>query len=232
MRMPPTSGPIVIVALLVSLAVASHSAPSSQEDILTRSVVGSVNGPRPASKAFAGAREAFVAALRAADVAGGAIVVEGCPEEPKHSVQISGTTLGELLNSIAGSDPHYAWRLYRGVVDLEPSGGLPALLTTQLKAYDSGDATDPESAVTFLNSLPEVMRAAVALGLTQNPSGSFLSGMAPGPPPPRKRLDLRLHDITLLDALNAIARTNKHGFWTYNETHCGSINQFSLYFAE
>jgi hypothetical protein len=142
-----------------------------------------------------------------------------------------GTTLREVLDSITSGDPRYVWRMHNGAVNLEPLKGIPALLKTYLKTYDSQD-TDAVSAVTFLSSLPEVARAAAELGLTQNVMGPGLGSMAQGPPPRKKPLGIRLHDVTLLDALNAIARANTHGVWTYRETHCGSIRQFNLSFAQ
>ncbi len=158
--------------------------------------------------------------------------MEGCSDQPLPMVRPHGTTLREVLNSIIDGDYVYAWRINKGVVNLEPSTGLPALLKTHLNTYDSGDATDAVSAVTFLSSSPEVTRAATKLGLGQNVLGPGLGGMAQGPPPSKKPLGIRLHDVTLVDALNAIARANKHGVWTYRETHCGSMHQFNISFTQ
>jgi hypothetical protein len=115
---------------------------------------------------------------------------------------------------------------------LEPSTGLPALLRIQLETYDSRDITDAGSAVTFLSSSSEVTRAATKLGLAQNVSGSGLGSMTRESPPPKNPLGVRLHDVTLVDALNAIARANKHGVWVYRETHCGQVQQFNVSFAQ
>jgi hypothetical protein len=122
--------------------------------------------------------------------------------------------------------------MQKGVVNFEPVEGPPALLKTHLKTYDSGKLTDAVSAVTVLSSSPEVVRAAARLGLTHNALGPGLGGMAQVPPPSSKPLGLRLHDVTLLDALNTIARVNKHGVWTYRETQCGPVHQFNISFAQ
>lgn len=155
--------------------------------------------------------------------------MEGCADEPKRVVHPHGTTLRQVLDSIISADSQYVWRARKGVVNLEPVKGVPALLTTHLKAYDSGDLTDAISAVSLLSSLPEVAQAAATHGLTQNALGP---GLGAGPPSPQKTLELRLHDLTLLDALNTIARANKHGVWTYRETLCGSVHQFNISFAQ
>lgn len=228
MRTPSISYALVQTAAVIFLApllgVASHEAPSPQDDLLARPArIG--NRPLPTFSAFE-------RALHVAGVPGGVALVEGCPEEAKVTVHPRGTTLREVLDGITSDDSHYVWRLYGGVVNLEPSNGPPPLLRTQLKVYESGDVTDAASAVTFLSSASEVANAAASLGLTQNVLGPGLGGMPKGPRPLPKRLGLQLHNVTLLDALNAIARTNTHGLWTYQETHCRSVNQFNLSFSQ
>ncbi len=218
------SATLLAVALLPSLGVSRQAAPAPKEDVLSRSaMIGDESLP---------AFSAFEGALMLSGVPGGVAFVEGCSDQTLRMVHPHGTTLREVLDSITAGDSAYAWRMREGVVNLEPSTGLPALLRIHLKTYDSRDLTDAASAVTFLVSSPEVERAATKFGLAHNVSGSALSGLAQGPPPPKKLLGIRLHDVTLLDALNAIARTNRHGVWMYRETHCGSIHQFDVSFPQ
>src|SRR5258708_10374105 len=201
------SATLLAVALLPSLRVSTQAVPAPQEDVLTRSaMIGDKS--LPASSAFQGA-------LLISGVPGGVAFVEGCSDQPLPMVHPHGTTLREVLDSITAGDSGYVWRMYEGVVNVEPLQGGPALLRIHLKAYNSRDLTDAGSAVTFLSSSPEVTRAATKIGLAHNVSGSALSGMAQGPQPPKKPLAIRLHDVTLLEALNAIARANKHGDWIY-----------------
>jgi hypothetical protein len=212
------------VALLPSLRVGIAAIPTPQEDVLSRpAAIGDRSLP---------ASLAFEEALQVSGVPGGAALVEGCADEPKAMVHPDGATLRQVLDSIISGDSHHVWRMRKGVVNLEPVKGLPALLQTHLKKYDSGDLTDAVSAVSYLSSLPELARAAAKHGLTQNVLGPGLGGVAPGPPSPKKPLGVRLHDVTLLDALNAIARANEHGVWAYGETHCGSVHQFNISFAQ
>lgn len=213
---------LLAVALLPSLRVSGQAAPAPQ-DVLTRSArIGGRSLP---------AFSAFESALQISGVPGGVAFVEGCSDQPQPMVHTHGTTLREVLDSITSGDPRYVWRMHNGAVNLEPLKGVSALLKTRLKTYDSQD-TDAVSAVTFLSSLPEVASAAAELGLTHNVLGPGLGGMAQDPPLPKKPLRIRLHDVTLIDALNAVARANTHGVWTYRETHCGSIRQFNLSFAQ
>ena len=210
-------------ALLPSPRISIAATPAPQEDVLSR--------PAPIGDLSLPASSAFEAAVQASGVPGGIAFLEGCPDEPKPTVHPYGTTLREVLDSITSRDSHYIWRMREGVVNLGPAKGAPALLRTHLKTYDSGNLTDA-SAVIFLSSLPEVARAAAGIGLTYIQLGSGLGGTALGPPPPKKPLGVRLHDVTLLDALNAIIRANKHGVWTYRETHCDSVHQFNISFEQ
>ena len=159
-------------------------------------------------------------------------MVEGCSDEPKALVHPDGATLRQVLNSITSGDSRYVWKMHKGVVNLEPVKGVPALLRMRLKNYDSGDFTDAISAVTVLSSLPDVAHTAAGLGLTHNVLGPGLGGVAQGQPTPKKPLGIRLHNVTLLEALNTMARANKHGVWVYRETYCGSVHQFSISFAQ
>lgn len=211
---------LLTTAFITLPQVKGLEAQKRQKDILSRPAAVS-NQPSPAFSAFQGA-------LSVSGVPGGVAIVQGCPDHAQPVVHPHGSTLRELLDSITNADRRYVWRINRGVIDLEPSGGVPALLRIHFKTYDSSDSTDGASAVTLLASTPQVMRAASRLGLAHNVSGSALSGVAQGTPPPKRPLRIRLHDVTLLDVLNAIVRANKRGVWVYRETHCGSIHQFDL----
>jgi hypothetical protein len=215
---------LLAVALLSSLRASGQAPPAPQEDFLTRSA-RTDDESLPAFSAFQGA-------LLMSGVPGGVAFMEGCPNQQVPMVHPRGTTLREVLNSITAGDSAYAWKMREGVVNLEPSSGLPALLMTHLNIYYSRDVTDAVAAVTLLSSSPEVTRAATKLGLAQNVLGPGLGSIAQGPPSPTQPLGIRLHDVTLVDALDAIARANKHGVWTYRETHCGSVHQFNVSFAQ
>jgi hypothetical protein len=215
---------LLAVAVLSSLLISEQAAPASQKDILARSL-GMGDRTLPAYSAFEGA-------LQISGVPGGVAFMEGCSDQPLPVVHPHGTTLRDVLDSITSGDSDYVWRLHKGVVTLEPSQGVPALLRIHLKTYDSRNFTDAVSAVTFLSSSPEVIRAATKLGLAHNVSGSALGSMAQGSTPPQKPLGIRLQDVPLMEALNVIARTNKHGVWRYRETHCGSVHQFDISFAQ
>jgi hypothetical protein len=212
------------IAFLSSLGGSIQSAPTPQEDVLTRATaIGDQSLPT---------FSAFQNALQVSNVPGGAALVEGCADEPKPVVHPQGATLRQVLDGLISGDSRYIWRIRKGVVNLEPVKGLPALLQVHFKRYDSGDLTDAISAVSLLSSLPELAHAAAKHGLTQNVMGPGLGGVVPSPPSPKKPIGVRLHDVTVLDVLNSIAPANEHGVWTYRETHCGSVHQFNISFAQ
>jgi hypothetical protein len=188
--------------------------PALQEDFLTRATrIGDVSLP---------ASSAFEAVLLEAGVPGGEALVPGCSDEPDPIVHPKGKSLQEVLDSIIVGDSRYIWTVKEGVANLKPRRGVPPLLRTRLKNYDSRDFADPASAITFLSSSPAVTRAASKIGLQQNVVVGALRGVDPGPLLPKSPLGIRLQNVTLLDALNAIVRASKHGVWSYRETHCGA----------
>ena len=128
----------------LALEVSSQVPPTLQEDVLTRSAtIGDVSLP---------AFSAFEGALLVSGVPGGVAFAQGCSDQPLPMVRPQGTTLREVLDSITGGDSGYVWRMNSAVVNLEPLQGVPALLTTLLKTYDSRELAEPGSAVTLLIS--------------------------------------------------------------------------------
>jgi hypothetical protein len=198
--------------------------PAQPADDLTRPIAIS-DSPSPAYVVALGA-------MLASGTPGGVTFDGGCPDHSEPVIRPHGTTLREVLDSITEEDASYAWNMKQGVVNLVPSGGAPAFLKMNLDTYDSGDLANASEAVVFLASSPEVTRDAAKLGLQKNPSGSPLGSASLEPRPPQKPLSIRLQNVTLLGVLNAIARANKHGVWTYYEKKCGSVHQFDLTFTE
>jgi hypothetical protein len=173
-----SSSVLLAVALPSPPRISGQGAQAPQEDVLAHPAsIG--DAPLPIFSAFQ-------SALQISGVPGGAAFVEGCSDQPVPMARVHGITLREVLNSITAGDSAYTWKMREGVVNFEPSTGLPALLKVHLNNYESGDASDAVSAVTFLSSSPEVTSAATKLGLAQNVLGPGLGSMVQGPPPPKK----------------------------------------------
>jgi hypothetical protein len=136
------------------------------------------------------------------------------------------------LDEIVTVDPDYVWKVEDGVVNLLPTQGVPDLLTVRIAAFDSGNVRSLATAGTYLLALPEVRERATQLGFSQAVTGTGLGAIGPIGSPPPKLLKVRLHDVSLLDALNALVRANKHGQWVYHETHRESASSFVVQFPE
>ena len=217
------------LTLLVLLLVASPLAraqehPVTEEELLMRPAGTAGSSPLSVDVAFQ-------TAMARSGGPGGAAILQGCEGSSDKVVRVHGSTLREVLDDIVTADPNYVWHLRDGVVNLMPAKGVPALLTLRIAAYDSGDATDLRTAGTYLLALPVVRERADELGFTRAVFGTGLSALLPGAPPAPK-LNVRLQDVTLLEALNALVRANRHGAWVYYETHCKSENNFQVQFPE
>lgn len=81
-------------------------------------------------------------------------------------------------------------------------------------------------AIECLLALPEVRKAATELKLEQ---GLKLGGLSS---PGQEEVTLRLHrkNVTLREALNAIARAHGSAVWQYSEWHCDGEPRFAIEF--
>jgi hypothetical protein len=216
-----------LVLLLGAFPFAGHQEqrgkPEAEAELLTRPV------KLPSSPLSVDS--ALQLAMLTSGAPGGAVITQGCEEPSNSIVRFQGSTLREVLDDIVTADPDYGWEVKDGVVNLIPAKGVPDLLTLRISAFDTGDATSVTTAKTFLFALPEVREREAELGFDQGGIGTGPYAIVPGAPPPPK-LDVRLQDVTLLEALNALVRAHKHGVWLYYETHCKSNSHFSINFTE
>jgi hypothetical protein len=170
---------------------------------------------------------AFSGSLSRAKVPGGIVTVSSCPgEEVKHTYPglPSPLTLREALDAIVVADPRYRWQVEDGIINLMPVRGEPELLDTRIAEFYLENAVSVLAALSRLLELPEVRQRRIELGLK---SGLQFGGLqSPNP----RRLTVHLQDVTLREALNAIARAHGYGVWSYTEFHCNGRNEFSIEF--
>ena len=98
--------------------------------------------------------------------------------------------------------------------------------------FDSKDAPSTQTAAAYLFGLPEIREGAAKLGLTQVFCCDALTSVTPGSAFQREPVKILLKDITVVDALNALVRKNRHGVWIYRERRCGTPGTFDLHFTE
>ena len=218
-----------LILLLVAFPLAGHQEQAgrseAETELLTRPVANLGSSPLSVNLAIQ-------TAILGSGTAGGAVIMQGCEEPSNSAVRFQqGSTLRDVLEDIVTGDPDYRWEVKDGVVNLIPAKGVPELLNLRIGEFNSGEATSVRAAETFLFALPEVRKREAELDFDKAIYGSGLGGIMPGAPPP-PRLNVRLQNVTLLEALNALVRAHKHGLWLYYETHCQSTNHFSFNFTE
>jgi hypothetical protein len=172
-------------------------------------------------------QHAFLRASTAARVPGGLVWMMKCSgEEPLlHEDRII-LPISDALESLVKRDPRYKWQIDTGVVNLLPSAGEPDLLKVRIRQFKT-TATLTE-ALRQLLGLPEVTQGSIRLRLKQSTTTLLV-----GPTTIRGRpvpITVDVRDVTLRQALNALARANGRAIWEYRAYRCGRANQFSIDF--
>jgi hypothetical protein len=172
-------------------------------------------------------QELFVRALSAARVPGGFVWMMKCRgEEPRFPDDGVIPALDEALGLITRLDARYKSRVENGVVNLLPAKGEPPLLKVRLKQFKVN--ADFNRALDQLLALGEVKEGAARLGLKRNTMTLLV-----GPSPIGSRtstIELDLRDVSLREALNALARAHGRAVWQYREDRCQGAKEFSVEF--
>jgi hypothetical protein len=171
------------------------------------------------------AREIFVNALSTEGLPGGIVWQVICDADvPQIQADLSSLQIEDKLNLITRSFPKYRWQNEQGTVNLILKSGYPALLQTRLSNYQIDNAPSATVALEDLLSLPEFKEATSRLGF--NNALSFLGLSSPR----KKNITLSLKNVTVYDALNAIARAHGKAIWNYTEWECNGKKEFSIKF--
>jgi hypothetical protein len=169
---------------------------------------------------------ALAHALMTVRAPGAIVKPPGAPEQLSE-LKLPGPTLGDLLAAIVLASPDYKWRVDDGVVNLLPAGNIPQLLQVRIGNLSIHGANSTEEVIGKLLALPEVKSRAAELHL--NTGLRFVTGGGPNRlGKPDEKFQVRLSDVTLLQALNSIVRQRGHGVWAYRETHWGDNNGFEV----
>lgn len=176
-------------------------------------------------------RAAFKVALNTARVPGGMVTASSCDTESHYTLALSGAPLRDVLDAIVATDARYSWEIENGVINLVPRTGIPAFLNQRITEFKVENAETVYEALDRLLALPEVQRSINELNLG---SRLFRGGLGYFEPPQMaerssRRLTVNRQNITLREALNAIARAQGNAVWSYTEHRCG-LNAFSIDF--
>ena len=132
-------------------------------------------------------------------------------------------TLRWALDTIVEVDPRYRWQVVDQVINLLPAEREPALLQTRIKEFRAENISFAMDTVSPLLALPEVKKAMDDLHLKHGIAG-FVTSPSPKP------FSVKCENVTLRQALNAIARAEGRGVWDYTEIHCDGRNEVVIRF--
>ena len=143
------------------------------------------------------------------------------------------TTLRGVLDAVVSAEPEYYWNVDEAVVNFVPRDNEPLLLRTIVSRLEVREV-GPNEALFQLLALPEVDKVARAeLGLHTVTGGAY-AFMMDGSKFERKKVSLSLTNVTVLEALNAIARAHGSAVWILvKQDDCGLSNVrkfFDLHF--
>jgi hypothetical protein len=160
----------------------------------------------------------------------------GCSNESQVRVKVKkGASLREAMDTLVADNPDFRWRLLDRVVNLEPRGGVPALLSTKLRSVElhTFDNWTASAGMFELFKLPEIQKRFNELkvkGGEQTGDGSGKISIYPDPsPPPPKPIDINLHDVTVQDVFNEIVRIHEKETWYYAENECNGEKSYSIH---
>jgi hypothetical protein len=210
-----------ICAVVVLAMIASGQTPRivkpSADEMLERRLPGN-------EVEYFTTRDAFSMGLSGVGMAGGGARVLGC--EGDYFKQLWGPmnkTLRQALDTIVETDPRYRWELVDGVINLLPAKAEPALLQTHISEFRVENMFSAMDALSPLLALPEVKKAMDDLHLKPG-IAVFVSSVS------RKPFSVKCKNVTLRQALNAIALAQGHITWDYVELHCGGKDEVIVRF--
>lgn len=161
---------------------------------------------------------------------------QGCSTESQVRLKVKkGTTLREAMDAAVASNSEYRWRLLGHVVNLEPKGGVPAILTTKLNSVrlHTFDNWTPSDGMFELFKMPEIRRRLDKLKVkwgAQTGDGPVAVNIYPNPSPPQpKPIDINLQGVSVQDVFNAIVRSHGNGTWMYSEIVCNGEKTFTIH---
>lgn len=221
-RIVPTA---VLAALAVALLAYAQQLPTRQE------AEEAMSRHREKTRGTVTTREALLGVLRGQGVPGGLALPSQCDGEARQAVP-AGSSLAELLDSLVAAAPQYRWQSENGVINVLPSG-VPPLLNLRLARFRAEGVTSPGEALVRLFESPEVQEAmtrpAVGARLFRGQGGHYepehtASGGG-------KTLSVSVDNVTVREALNAIAREHGRAMWTFRQVNCRGVNAFELDFS-
>jgi hypothetical protein len=176
--------------------------------------------------------QALLQALIKAGVPGGIAVPSHCGALPRHSFTPAKLTLRGLLDAIASAEPGYTWEVRDGVVNLVSHDGISVFLRTMIPKLEINKAVTLRGALNELLAIPEVQNQGQHyLGFRLMQGFAYASGPQGAKPTEAKKLSLSATNLTVRDALNAIASTHGSAVWILTQSQCKGRRIYSIDFV-
>lgn len=175
--------------------------------------------------------QAVVNALINAGAPGGVATVYDCSPPATYSFTPRDSSLNGVLDSIVSADPRYRWEVRDRLINVLPRSGLPPFFAVRIPKFEISGAKTPNEALFQLLAIPEVRQAQLNLG-----RHAVQGGVYPFCPQGclgknTKEISVSLKDVTVREALNAIARADGSAVWRFSRWECSGRKSFSLDFA-
>jgi hypothetical protein len=183
-------------------------------------------------------------ALESVGTPGGIAVRQYCGGIQYYSVKPADSSLSALLDAAVSVEPGYNWTVDNGVVNFIPHYDQSLFLWTKVTKLEIKDVVTLNAALSELFALPEVAKAgrfgnrlvgstqSYPYGRVDGNCGSTDQGkestcrLSAMPEPEKRRFSLRLANVTVLEALNAIARLHGRAVWVLvDHQHCGAADE-------
>jgi hypothetical protein len=174
--------------------------------------------------------ESLLQILRSQEVPGGIVMPSQCGAIARHQMPV-GSSLHELLDSLTAVVPQYRWQAENGVINVIPAGGVPAFLEVRVARFRAERVKSPDEALVKLFEMPEVLKAMTNPAIGSRLFRGGIGFYAPAPSSDIETFSVRLDNVTVREALNAIARAHGHAMWTYHPNSCREVNDFELDFS-
>ena len=159
---------------------------------------------------------ALTDALRQVGIPGGIAVSYYCGGFENHLLKPPDDTLRSLLDAAVAAESEYTWTVDNGVVNVVPGYDDPRFLETIIPKLEINEAETTFDALGKLMALPEVSKQAT-LELGIQTFGGSIGGY---PNSSRTKISLSLSNVTVREALNAIARARGNGVWLLVNQEC------------
>lgn len=226
----------IVHAIYFALLLLGFAAGQSQKDSQVTQVNQDVLSRHVNQRRFdkATTTDLFRDTLASAHAPGGIVVLASCSPEGVHSFVLDDSSLGAALDAVAVQDPNYRWHAQDGTVIVVPSAGVPELLRTRIAQFQVERAATPDYALDQLLNLREVRQRMEDLGFTTRPPQlgfHKLQSQSSAGADRGRQFSIHRKDLTLLEALNAIAAGDGEAVWLYSECRCGGRKTVAIDFV-